>query len=204
MNVVDVYSERHDRCLKAVAQNLERLIVDHVSDLPNIDRVTARAKDPERFAEKAAQLDDDARPKYTAPLTEIQDQLGARVIVFYVADVEPVRDAVLSYLRPIEVQALVPESDWEFGYFGQHFVLALPHDVIPDGVNLYEVPQFFELQIKTLFQHAWSEANHDLGYKASVPLTSDHRRRLAFTAAQAWGADRVFNELRQELCGSDE
>ena len=53
--------------------------------------------------------------------------------------------------------------------------------------------------MKTLFQHAWSEANHDLGYKpGSAPLTSDAKRRLDIPAAQAWGADRIFDELFRE------
>jgi len=53
--------------------------------------------------------------------------------------------------------------------------------------------------VKTLFQHAWSEAEHDLGYKPSGKLTSDQKRRLAFTAAQASGADLIFDEMFQEL-----
>jgi putative GTP pyrophosphokinase len=60
------------------------------------------------------------------------------------------------------------------------------------------IPDFFELQIKTLFQHAWSEAHHDLGYKqepGSTPLTSEEKRKLAYTSAQAWGADHMFDEL---------
>lgn len=203
MSDIDTYSGRYDRYLRDIARNLERLMIGHVSELSNIDRVNARAKEPERFAEKARRLDDDGRLKYHSPLTEIQDQLGVRVVVFYVDDVEPVRDVILRYLRPIEVQSVVPDSDWEFGYFGQHFVLGLPDDAVPQDVDLGDAPRFFELQIKTLFQHAWSEANHDLGYKAAAPLASDHRRRLAFTAAQAWGADRVFNELRRELAASD-
>jgi hypothetical protein len=38
-----------------------------------------------------------------------------------------------------------------------------------------------------------------LGYKPSVDLTSEQRRKLAFTAAQAWGADQIFEELRADL-----
>jgi ppGpp synthetase/RelA/SpoT-type nucleotidyltranferase len=52
--------------------------------------------------------------------------------------------------------------------------------------------------VKTLFQHAWSKADHDLGYKpgsGSTPLTSHERRKLAYTSAQAWGADHLFDEL---------
>jgi len=62
-----------------------------------------------------------------------------------------------------------------------------------------EAPEFFELQIKTLFQHAWAEAEHDLGYKPPKPLTSIQKRKMAFTAAQAWGADQIFDELSREL-----
>lgn len=58
------------------------------------------------------------------------------------------------------------------------------------------IPRVFELQVKTLFEHAWSEAEHDLGYKpGEQPLTPDQTHRLAYTSAQAWGADRMFDEL---------
>jgi putative GTP pyrophosphokinase len=75
----------------------------------------------------------------------------------------------------------------------------VPSDAVDPSIDKSLVPRFFELQVKTLFQHAWSEANHDLGYNSGLtPLTSDEKRRLAFTSAQAWGADRVFDELFKE------
>lgn len=196
---LDIYRRRYESFLQKIAANLKGLVASHVNGMSNIDQVTARAKDPERFAEKTNQRTETGAPKYENPLTEIQDQVGARIVVFYVDDVPPMIRLAHRYFHAIEEKELVPESHWEFGYFGTHLLLALPNDVVPPEVDLADVPRFFELQIKTLFQHAWSQANHDLGYKATKDLSGDQERRLAFTAAQAWGADRVFQELRLEL-----
>ncbi|MHA1279982.1 MAG: GTP pyrophosphokinase, partial [Candidatus Helarchaeota archaeon] len=56
-----------------------------------------------------------------------------------------------------------------------------------------------ELQIKTVYQHAWAAANHDLGYKSEKDLPKDQRRKIAFTAAQSWGADQIFRELAKDI-----
>ena len=197
-DAVTEYRARYDGHLQDAARRLEALIRDHLADAIHVDRITARAKDPDSFRVKAAR-ESDSGLKYPHPLTEIQDQLGARVVVYYLADVESVVALVRRYFQPIELADLVPESEWEFGYFGKHLVLALPRDVMPEGVEPGSMPPFFELQVKTLFQHAWSEGNHDLGYKPTTPLTSEHQRCLAYAAAQAWGADRMFEELRSEL-----
>jgi putative GTP pyrophosphokinase len=103
------------------------------------------------------------------------------------------------YFRYIESKKIVPESESEFGYEGRHFILFVPEDLIDEALERDASVEFFELQIKTLFQHAWSEAEHDLGYKPSGKLTSDQKRRLAFTAAQAWGADLIFDEMFRQL-----
>lgn len=79
-----------------------------------------------------------------------------------------------------------------------HYILKIPDDVIPEGKEP-ECPEFFELQIKTLFQHAWSEAHHDLGYKCPRELSRDEKRLLAFAAAQAWGADKVYADLSESI-----
>lgn len=196
---IEEYQRRYENHLQKIAQNLRVHIEESLEQVPNVERVTARAKHPDRFDEKASRKDDSGVPRYENPLTEIQDLIGARVIVFYGQNIEVVTESIRRYFQPIEQQELVPESEWAFGYFGLHFVIPLPRDVVPEKIDPSEVPGFFELQIKTLFQHAWSEANHEIGYKSPVNLSPDQQRRLAYTSAQAWGADRVFDELYSEI-----
>jgi putative GTP pyrophosphokinase len=192
------YRQRFARALEPIARAIERQLRGYLENEPRIDRVTARAKSLDRFLEKA-KATKSGKLKYSEPLRQIQDQIGARVITFYKADLEKISKVVQRYYRPVESREMVPDSVWKFGYFGLHYVLLVPSDVVPAGADKALVPEFFELQIKTLFQHAWSEANHDLGYKpGSTPLNADEERRLAFTSAQAWGADRIFDELFKE------
>jgi len=193
------YKRRYEDSLQEIANNLETYLEKLLIGYERIDRISARAKSPDRFNAKAIKLTQEGKPKYVSPLVELQDQIGARIVVFYKADVDSVSAVVDKYIRHVEVQELKPDSEWEFGYFGKHYIKALPLDVIPSNIDKDQVPRFFELQVKTLFQHAWSEANHDICYKPGQELTSDQTRRFAFTAAQAWGADRVFEELRTEL-----
>ena len=194
-NLHDEFQQRREQFLLPVANRLEALLRDCLSDLPRIDRINARAKAVDRFLAKAAK-EEDGRSKYSDPLNQIQDQIGARIVTYYTDDVEVVSSAVENYFRHIELRAIVPDSDYEFNYFGKHYILLLPKDVLPSDCTM--PISFFELQIKTLFQHAWGEANHDLGYKPGGTLTVLMRRKLAFASAQSWGADFIFNDLHRE------
>ncbi len=193
------YDGRYRDILKPLAAKLSEQLVADVKGLERIDRVSARAKGVDRFMGKATKAKDDGSRKYGDPLNQIQDQIGARIVVFYLDDVETVSKAIEAYHRPIESKLLVPDSLSGFGYFGKHYILTLPEDLFADDADRARSPQFFELQIKTLFQHAWSEAEHDVGYKPEDTLTELQTRQLAFTAAQAWGADQIFCQIRREL-----
>ena len=193
------YERRHRDILQPLAARLTDQLAVDVRGLPRIDRISARAKSADRFLGKATKTAADGARKYKDPLNQIQDQIGARIVVFYLDDVEAVSKTIESYHRPIEAKLLVPESLNGFGYFGKHYILALPEDLFADDADRTRSPQFFELQIKTLFQHAWSEAEHDVGYKPEDTLTELQSRQLAFAAAQAWGADQIFCQIRREL-----
>lgn len=198
MTLQTEYSVRRERVLVPLAQRLQEHLQGLLAGMPRIDSIRARAKSVDRFIDKA-QKQAEGTPKYTDPLSQIQDQVGARIITFYLSDVDAVAKRIDKYMRKIENQKLTPESASEFGYIGQHFVLFLPSELFDDTLRADDAPKFFELQVKTLFQHAWAEANHDLAYKPNGSLSTDQRRKIAFTAAQSWGADMMFQELAGEL-----
>lgn len=193
-NLELAYRERFDSILAPLAARLENHLRDVVKGLPHIDRVTARGKSVDRFLAKAEKVVN-RRRKYSDPLVQIQDQIGARIVVFYLRDVDVVASRINEHLRKIETKDIVPDSESEFGYFGRHFILFLPSELFDAAIPQERAPKFFELQIKTLYQHAWAEANHDLAYKPTEELSSDDKRKIAFTAAQSWGADQIFDDL---------
>lgn len=197
------YETRYEKVLKPLAKKLETQLADHLANVSRIDRISSRAKSPDRFLGKASKMVD-GKNKYVDPLDQIQDLVAARVTVFYLPDVDTVSDVISKFYRSVEDKTLISDSPSEFGYVGKHYILAIPEDLIDDGDDRTIIPNFFELQIKTLFQHAWSEAEHDLAYKAEEQLTILQKRKVAFTAAQSWGADETFASLHGELNSSSE
>jgi ppGpp synthetase/RelA/SpoT-type nucleotidyltranferase len=196
------YQHRHDDLLVPLAAELERYLKKLCADIPHVDRIGARAKGVDRFIEKAAKRDKKGKPKYSDPLNQIQDQVGARITVLYLSDLDTVTREVERYFRHIERKSIVPDSEKEFGYIGKHYILFLPRDLSLCARATKLGVTFFELQVKTVFQHAWSEAEHDVGYKPMQEVTPDQKRMIAFTAAQAWGADQMFAQLQRELSQS--
>lgn len=196
------YSQRREEILEPLAARLVEHLQGNLRGIERIDRVGARAKGVDRFVAKANKAREDGGAKYEHPFEQIQDLVGARIVVFYKQDVDVVAEMIDRYYRRIERKDLIPESEAEFGYFGKHFILAVPPDVVDDDADKDKTPKFFELQVKTLFQHAWSEASHDLAYKPGEPLSPLNKRQVAFTAAQAWGADQMFEQLHTEINGA--
>jgi len=193
------YTERFNVFLKPIAAELEAFLAPIFSDKAFVCRVATRPKAIDSFLDKAERTED-GTPKYTDPLNQIQDQIGALIVTRFPSDFDDVTSLVEQYFRRIEKISIQPDSEYEFGYVGQHYVLFLPSDVSTKYSPQSDI-EFFELQIKTLFQYAWSETNHVIGYKRLASLTPDQRRLSAYVAAQAWGADRAVDELYNQVSG---
>lgn len=189
--------------LQLVARNLESELQGMLSHLPHIDRVYFRAKAAGSFIEKAQDLAEDGSRKYAHPLEEIEDQIAGRVLVFYRSDVAAVVDAIEGKWRKAQHEHRRPAKTSQFDYETTHRVCVITPDMYTRGWADHEaMPTTFELQIRTLAQHAWSEPQHAF-YKHRGGLTQSSERKMYLAAANAWGIDSIWDELQRELSEID-
>jgi putative GTP pyrophosphokinase len=195
--LADAYAARFD-FLRHVADRLEEELLEHFQGRPHIDRISFRVKGLDSFVEKAARR---IEPPYEVPLAEIEDQVAGRIIVHFIDDLGETVTHVGKLLNQVEQDHKRPTQYNEFDYESVHGVYVLPPQYLPSGWGDQEdMPETFELQVRTLFQHAYAEPQHDLGYKpGGAELTDEVRRELAWIAASSWGADHALDRVRGHL-----
>jgi ppGpp synthetase/RelA/SpoT-type nucleotidyltranferase len=201
---IEAAFSKREPLLKTVARTLEAELTGMLAHLPHIDRVYFGAKGVASFVEKAQSTGDNGKPKYAHPLEEIEDQIRGRVLVFYRSDIAEVLRALEGKWRKAEQEHRRPASTSQFDYETTHRICVITPDMCPpEWAGLDALPSTFELQIRTLAQHAWSEPQHDF-YKNRGGLTELRERKLYWAAASAWGMDSIWEELQQELAGLHE
>jgi putative GTP pyrophosphokinase len=184
--------------LQELAANLEHETRRQFDGIPHIDRISFRAKGVESFLDKV--LERRIEPPYEQPLIEVEDQVGGRILVFFISDVDPARAQAERVFTPVEAVLRRPETYNVFDYESFHAIYGIPPPMKPASWdNRDDLPRTFELQIRTLFQHAYAEPQHDLAYKPEAPPSDEIRRELAWVAASGWGADQALERMRVQL-----
>lgn len=139
-------------------------------------------------------------------LTDLTDLLGVRVIAYFEDDVDKISRLVEQEFR-VDSRNSIDKREaldsTQFGYLSVHYILSLGEA----RSRLVEYSRYasvrFELQIRTVLQHAWAEIEHDLGYKGSRALSAELRRRFSRIAGLLEIADAEFASLRNEVHAYD-
>jgi putative GTP pyrophosphokinase len=200
-DLAEAYAARID-LLRHAASRLEADLLEHFQGRPHIDRVAVRVKGLNSFVEKATVRKVD--PPYEVPLAEIEDQIAGRILVHFLGDLDETMAHIGKLLNQVEQDHKRPTRYNEFDYESVHGVYSLPPQYLPSAWgDQQDMPETFEMQVRTLFQHAYAEPQHDLGYKPGAELSEDVRRELAWIAASSWGADRALKRVRETLLDAE-
>ena len=125
-------------------------------------------------------------------ILDITDLVGVRVITFYIDDVDKV-GSVLERLFEVDWENSVDKRKIHqidsFGYLSLHYICRTP-----------EHPDIrFEIQIRTVLQHAWANMDHDTGYKSGVEIPRVYKRDMSRLAGMLELIDDEFSRIRREL-----
>ena len=162
--------------LKEAATQLERFISATLEG-HNLDLhlISARAKSPESVLSKIR------RKHYGAPARQLTDQLGLRVITYYENDVDKVAALLRNHLEVDEKRSVDKRAQLntqEFGYRSVHLISRLlAADARRPGYEKLQ-EKTFEVQIRSILEHAWAEIEHETNYKAGISFPNSFRRKF--------------------------
>ena len=158
--------------------------------------ITHRGKSLESFTAKAKE------EKYTDPVDQIKDMAGIRVITYLETDVSKIAE-IVERLFDIDLSNSLDQSKLlgsdRLGYRSVHYVAKFDKNrcKLPEYKRYEGLP--FEIQIRSLLQHAWAEIEHDRNYKFSGKLPTELERRFYLVAGALEMADREFVAIAAEI-----
>lgn len=130
--------------------------------------VTYRAKTSERLKEKIIQRCKEKRYQNEEAISnDIIDLSGVRIALYYPADRMRVSQLIEKNFKiikdkkfPNEVKLVNNRFD---GYHADHYRVEIRSDTLEENKEYSD--HIVEIQVASVLMHAWSEVNHDLGYK---------------------------------------
>jgi GTP pyrophosphokinase len=178
-----IYVEFKDKLEKLIRDILEAERIDY-------HKLEARAKTALSFQSKLAK-GVSYEPK------KMNDLIGIRIIGFLLSDVEKISQCITDNftIKPVSDSNKEELEVDKVGYKSKHFVCILS----TSREKLSEFEKFsgiqFEIQVRTILQHAWAEINHDRHYKFSGGLPKDIRRSFNLVAGNLEIMDNEFERI---------
>jgi ppGpp synthetase/RelA/SpoT-type nucleotidyltranferase len=170
-------------------RRLSRLLDE--SGIPVHD-ISFRVKTASSLVQKASRPD-----RIYKSLDDITDVIGLRVVTYFEDNIESVAHLIEKHFAvdwEKSIDKRLQEDPSRFGYRSLHYVCRL---TAPGEALVAKFP--FEIQIRTILQHAWAEIEHDLGYKYPEAVPQPVRRRFSRLAGLLEIADAEFVELRKTM-----
>ncbi|MEV7646209.1 RelA/SpoT domain-containing protein [Arthrobacter sp. NPDC089319] len=179
--------------------------------------VTARTKSVDSFRDKASRMLQPAEPgdapalEFPDPLREIHDLVGVRVIVSLPHEIREAAALIKRQRSDFDCRAdrekdIGSIESGTYGYASRHLILrTLQNNTVKAYQQALGEPAratgsyLFEVQIRTILSHAWSELEHDIRFKSSDPRAWSpyFDRQFTATAAMLEAVESAFAELHE-------
>ena len=183
---------------EALAKKAHSLVEDITQGgAVQIHSITKRAKTRASLARKLAKPD-----KTYELLSDVTDIAAVRITTYFAEDVDSIAHIIenefqIDHQNSVDKRAM-PDPE-RFGYQSLHYIA----EFSDARCGFVEYSRFrsirFEIQVRSILQHAWAEIEHDLGYKSAAAIPREFRRRFSRIAGLLELADDEFAAIRRGL-----
>jgi ppGpp synthetase/RelA/SpoT-type nucleotidyltranferase len=154
--------------------------------------ISCRVKEIESFAGKVQRKD------YKTPHQDITDLAGIRIVTYVESEIKLISKIIENNFTIDKEKSLDKSSELgidRVGYKSVHYIAKLKDErlSLPEYSRFKD--KYFEIQVRTILQHAWAEIEHDRNYKFSGVLPVEIQRRFKLLAGLLESADREFNSI---------
>jgi len=209
-NLQQLHQRYQEFCAKYpnAAADFLGAIEDVLSDAGlTYDHVTARVKEWRSLRSKSRKRRPDGTLMYPHPWQDIHDLIGVRVTTYHSTEIPRIIEAlteVFEVRRSVDKTAQTRVSG-SFGYGSHHLILRVPPSPVTPAFQAY-VGREFEVQIRTVLQHAWAEFEHDIRYKRrgnTGKLAPEVDRAFTLAAGLIELADQQFDLIAAQQSATD-
>lgn len=171
------------------------------------DHVTTRVKEWRSLRSKSRKRRPDGMLMYPHPWQDIHDLIGVRVTTYHSTEIPRIIEAlteVFEVRRSVDKTAQTRVSG-SFGYGSHHLILRVPPARVAPVLQAYAGREF-EVQIRTVLQHAWAEFEHDIRYKRrgnTGKLAPEVDRAFTLAAGLIELADQQFDLIAAQQSATD-
>lgn len=139
---------------------------------------------------------------YRSPHSDMTDIVGIRVIVYFEHQIDSASSVVRDLFDIDDANSYDQTKRLghdRIGYRSNHFVCTLGESrkQLSEYRDIFDIR--FEIQVRTILQHAWAELAHDRSYKLSAGLPSEIQREVNLYAGLLEIADKAFSRIANNI-----
>ncbi|WP_161627506.1 GTP pyrophosphokinase [Pseudogulbenkiania ferrooxidans] len=183
--------------LERLAEKIKNLTIGLIeeSGLP-YHSISARVKNRSSLEKKIVK-----KEKYSY-LHEITDVIGIRIISYFEDDTIKISTLIeneFSIDKKNSIDKITNLEPTQFGYRSIHYIASINQKrlALPE-YNAYKNHKF-EIQVRSILQHAWAEIEHDIGYKTDQEIPQHLKRKFSKIAGLLEIADQEFITIKNEI-----
>lgn len=188
--------ERDEPNFKNLGEAVFLYIKQHITDYEIFPEISQRTKELLSIIKKIKKKNKQKPYSYD----DLKDKLGIRIICSYQEDLDTIDSFLKTHFQVLKSEYKKDYLDFDkLDYTSNHYDVKVKMDTYEFKDHLEYVDLVFEIQVRTLNQHAWSNTAHSLAYKQETDISVYLKRRIYRLLSLYEIADDEFSSVNLAL-----